>query len=69
MPNDERMTLTERYRYLERMARRYVAAVGDRRERSRLLDEMGAMTGLHRKSVQRRLRPSGLVRRVRARQR
>jgi len=69
VPNDERMTVTERYRYLERMARRYVAAAGDRRERSRLLDEMGAMTGLHRKSLQRRLRPSGLVRRVRARQR
>ena len=67
MPNDDGMTLGERYVYLERMRRRYAQA--GRAERGRLLDEMVAMTGLHRKSVLRRLRPGGLERRARPRQR
>jgi hypothetical protein len=67
MPDNDGMTLGERYRYLARMRRRYVSA--DRRERGRLLDEIEAMTGLHRKSVLRRFQPGGLVRKLRGRQR
>lgn len=61
------MTLGERRKYLARMAPRYVA--GDRAQRSRLLDEMEQVTELHRKSLVRVLRPGGLTRTVRTRQR
>lgn len=49
MNAEEEMTLDERRKYLRKMKRRYKSA--DRRERSRLLDEMEAVTGLHRKSL------------------
>jgi hypothetical protein len=63
----EPMTIAERYRYLSRMQPRYWQAA--RPGQSRLLDEMAAMTGLHRKSLLRLLRPGGLTRRPRARPR
>ena len=52
MPDDA-MTISERRKYLERMQGRYRRA--DRLDRGRLLDEMEAMTGLHRKSLLRLL--------------
>ncbi len=63
----EPMTIDERRKYLSRMAPRYWQA--DRPEQSRLLDEMEAMTGLHRKSLLQLLRPDGLVRHPRVQQR
>jgi hypothetical protein len=66
MPDDA-MTISERRKYLERMEGRYRRA--DRLDRGRLLDEMEAMTGLHRKSLLRLLGPSGLERQPRTRQR
>src|SRR5438034_4542194 len=63
----EPMTIAERYRYLSRMQPRYWQAA--RPGQRRLLDEMAAMTGLHRKSLLRLLRPGGLTRRPRARPR
>lgn len=53
MTTEEQMTIDERYKYLRMMKARYVKA--DRREQGRLLDEMEAVTGLHRKSLIRRL--------------
>lgn len=61
------MTLTERRKYLARMHPRYLLA--DRTERSRLLDEMIAVTGLHRKSLVRLLNAGSLARRPRTTQR
>ena len=49
MNPEDKMTIEERYQYLGRMKKRYQKA--DRRERSKLLDEMEAYTGLHRKSI------------------
>ena len=49
MPNEDRMTVDERRKYLKLVARRYAKA--GRRERSELLTEMAAVTGLHRKSL------------------
>ena len=43
------MTIEERYQYLHRMKKRYIKA--NRKERGRLLDEMEAYTGLHRKNL------------------
>jgi hypothetical protein len=63
----EPMTIAERRKYLSRMAPRYWPAT--RPEQSRLLDEMEAMTGLHRKSLLWLLRPDGLTRSPRTRQR
>jgi hypothetical protein len=63
----EPMMIDERRKYLSRMARRYWPA--NRPEQSRLLDEMAAMTGLHRKSLLRLLRPDGLMRQPRVQQR
>ena len=57
MPDDA-MTISERRKYLERMEGRYRRA--DRLDRGRLLDEMEAMTGLHRKSLLRLLGAGGL---------
>ena len=45
----EKMTIDERFKYLRRMKRRYWSA--DRNERGLLLDEMEAVTELHRKSI------------------
>lgn len=63
----EPMRIDERRKYLSRMAPRYWPA--PRPEQSRLLDEMEALTGLHRKSLLRLLRPDGLTRRPRQQQR
>jgi hypothetical protein len=63
----EPMTIAERRKYLSRMAPRYWPA--ERPEQSRLLNEMEVMTGLHRKSLLRLLRPDGLRRSPRTQQR
>ena len=49
MPNKEKMTLNERRKYLRLIKKRYLKASNF--ERGRLLDEMEAITGLHRKSL------------------
>jgi hypothetical protein len=67
VPDVERMTVDERRKCLKRMQGRYLAA--DRRERSRLLDELSELTGLHRYSVVRLLKGTSLERRPRCRQR
>jgi len=46
VPDAERMTVDERRKCLKRMQGRYLAA--SREERSRLLDELAELTGLHR---------------------
>jgi hypothetical protein len=66
MPAEDRMTLDERRKYLVLMRLRYVKA--SRIERGRLLDEMGLVTELHRKSLV-RLMAAGPVRKLRQRQR
>ena len=67
MPDAERMTVDERRKCLKRMQGRYVG--GSREERSRLLDELVVLTGLHRKSVVRLLKGPSLERQPRRRQR
>ena len=67
MPDSERMTIDERYKYLGRMLPRYRPA--GRAEQGRLLDEMEVRTGLHRKSLVRLLATGGLTREPRRRQR
>ena len=66
MNGDERMSIQERWKYLRLMQRRYQKA--DRSEKGRLLGEAEAVTGLHRKSLIRRLN-SPLQRQRRQRQR
>ena len=66
MSIEDRMTVDERRKYLRRMESRYRQA--DRKEQGRLLDEMEAVTELHRKSLI-RLMNGGLDRRPRRRQR
>ncbi len=66
MSTDDKMTIDERRKYLRRMKKRYVHA--SRKERSRLLDEMEAVTELHRKSLI-RLMNSDLERKPRRKQR
>ena len=53
MPSDEKMSVDERRKYLKLVAPRY--AKSGRAERSALLTEMAAVTGLHRKSLLRLL--------------
>ncbi len=53
MPSDEKMSVDERRKYLKVVAPRYAKA--GRSERSALLTEMRAVTGLHRKSLLRLL--------------
>ena len=53
MPNEDRMTVDERRKYLKLVSPRYAKA--GRVERSGLLTEMAAVTGLHRKSLLRLL--------------
>jgi hypothetical protein len=65
--DDEQMTIDERRKYLKRMRPRYRQA--DRVGRGALLDEMEAVTGLHRKSLLRLLGGAGLERQPRTRQR
>jgi hypothetical protein len=50
---DDKMSIKERYQYLRRMQKRYREAT--RQEKKALLDEIVAYTGMHRKSVIRRL--------------
>lgn len=63
MAVEETMTITERRLSLKRMLPRYRAA--HRAERGRLLTEMEAMTGMHRKSLLRLLAAPSLARRSR----
>jgi hypothetical protein len=63
---EENMTIEERRKYLSRMKPRYDRA--NRKEQGRLLDEMEAVTGMHRKSITRLLN-SSLERQPRVRQR
>jgi len=60
MPRDDRMSVNERRKYLKLVAPRYARA--SRRERSALLTEMAAVTGLHRKSLLRLLHGPSLER-------
>ncbi len=66
MTTEEEMTINERRKYLRKMRSRYIKA--KRQERSELLNEMEAVTGLHRKSLVRLMRGS-LERTPRSRQR
>jgi hypothetical protein len=65
MTTEEEMTIDERRKCLRRMKSRYIKA--KRQERSQLLDEMEAVTGLHRKSLT-RLMNSNLERKSRSRE-
>jgi glutamine synthetase adenylyltransferase len=56
MSNEDKMNIDERYKYLRRMRKRYIQA--GRKEQGRLLDEMEAVTELHRKSLIRRMNGS-----------
>ena len=51
MSTEDKMTINERRKYLGRMKKRYVKA--SRKERGYLLDEMEAVTEMHRKSLRR----------------
>jgi len=64
---DGEMSVDERRKYLKLMAKRYLGA--DREERGGLLTEMGAVTGLHRKSLTRLMDGESLERRPRRAQR
>ena len=66
MPNEEKMTLNERRKYLRLIRKRYLKT--SKLERGRLLDEMEAVTGLHRKSLI-RLMSGSLERKPRHKQR
>jgi hypothetical protein len=66
MSVEDRMTIDERRKYLHMMRQRYQAA--GRKTRSQLLDEMQAITGLHRKALI-RLMGGVLARKARTRQR
>jgi len=66
MTTEEEMTINERRKYLRKMKLRYSKAT--RQERGQLLDEMEAVTGLHRKSLV-RLMHSNLERKSRSKER
>jgi len=66
MSTEDKMTIDERRKYLRKMKRRYAKA--NRKEQGQLLDEMEAITELHRKSLIRLLNGS-LERKPRRRQR
>jgi len=66
MSNEDKMTIDERRKYLRTMRKRYVKA--GRKERGQLLDEMQAVTGMHRKALV-RLMNGPLVRKPRVKQR
>lgn len=66
MSTDDKMSIDERRKYLRRMKKRYVQTI--RKERSQLLDEMEAVTELHRKSLI-RLMSGDLERKPRRKQR
>ena len=67
MPEDEQMTIDERYKYLRMCQTRY--RMLDRVGRSRLLNEMEDITGLDRKTLIRHMRRRKIERRKRGRQR
>lgn len=67
MSTELKMTIDERYKYLQMMQRRYREA--DKNERSRLLDEMEVLTSCHRKSLVRQMNKSDLKRQPRRKQR
>ena len=56
MSTEDQMTINERRKYLRRMKPRYAKA--NRKEKGRLLDEMEAVTGMHRKSLTRLINDS-----------
>ncbi len=64
MPNEEKMTIDERRKYLRLVKERYLNA--GKLGRGRLLDEMEAVTGLNRKSLI-RLMSGSLERKPRSR--
>ena len=66
MSAEDKMNIDERYKYLRRMQKRYKKA--NLKEQGRLLDEMEAMTELHRKSLI-RLMNGSLQRKSRRKQR
>jgi len=66
MPIEDKMTIDERRKYLRMMHKRYIDA--PRKERSRLLDEMQVITGMHRKALIRLMKGS-LARQAREKQR
>jgi len=66
MSSDDKMSIEERRKYLRRMKKRYAQAT--RKERGQLLDEMKAVTELHRKSLI-RLMNGSLERKPRRKQR
>jgi len=66
MSTEDKMTIDERQKYLRKMKKRYVQA--SRKEKGQLLDEMEAVTELHRKSLI-RLMNGSLERKPRCRQR
>jgi len=66
MCSEERMTIDEQRKYLRAMKKRYVRA--NRKTKAQLLDEMEAVTWMHRKSLT-RLMNSSLEREPRRKQR
>ena len=66
MSTGDKMTIDERPKYLRMMKRRYIKA--GRKEQGQLLDEMEAITSLHRKSLI-RLMNSSLERKPRSKER
>ena len=66
MSTEDKMTINERRKYLRRMKKRYVKA--SRKEKGYLLDEMEAVTEMHRKSLI-RLMNSSLERKARSKER
>ena len=66
MDTEENMTIDERRKYLRLTQKRYMRA--NRKGKARLLDEMEAVTGLHRKALIRLLK-SDLRRALRRKQR
>jgi hypothetical protein len=66
MSETEKMNVDERRKYIHKMWKRYRAA--DKKEKSHLLDEIEAVTGLHRKSIIRTINGQ-LSRKKRSRQR
>jgi len=66
MSTEDKMNIDERRKYLRMMKKRYVQA--KKKERRRLLDEMAAVTELHRKSLI-RLMNGSLERKLRSKQR
>ena len=66
MPDTDKMTIDERWKYLRIARKRYKQGSG--KERAELLNEMEQVTGMHRKSLIRRMNGS-LTRKKRRRQR